>query len=172
MIETARLRLVSWADRHADPLAAMHADAEVMADQGGPLDRAGSEAKRARYAGAELRHGVTRWALEERDGGFVGYVGVMPGVDGHTMGPHHELGWRLVRSAWGRGYATEAAQAALADLFGRAPIAEVLAYTAPDNFRSQAVMHRLGLARAPERDFTSIGLGRRWRGLVWVARRP
>lgn len=172
MIATARLRLVDWAERHADPLAAMHADAEVMADQGGPIDRAASEAKRARYAEAGARHGFTRWAVEALDGRFLGYAGVMPAPDGHPLAPHHEIGWRLIRSAWGQGFATEAARAALADLFVRTAIEEVLAYTAPDNARSQAVMHRLTLARTPERDFTAGTDGRSWRGLVWAARRP
>jgi RimJ/RimL family protein N-acetyltransferase len=46
----------------------------------------------------------------------------------------------------------------------------VLSYTAPDNLRSQAVMARLGLARAPHRDFTADYDGTPWSGRVWVAR--
>jgi RimJ/RimL family protein N-acetyltransferase len=86
------------------------------------------------------------------------------------LGEHFEIGWRLVRSAWGNGYATEASKAALADCFSRAGLQEVLSYTSPDNLRSQAVMARLGLERDPARDFTaSYGKGE-WRGLVWFAR--
>jgi RimJ/RimL family protein N-acetyltransferase len=76
-----------------------------------------------------------------------------------------------VRSAWGHGYATEAARAALNDAFTRVGLAEVVAYTAPDNLRSQAVMSRLQLERDPSRDFTADYDGvKAWRGLVWVAR--
>ncbi len=72
-----------------------------------------------------------------------------------------------MRAAWGRGYATESAQAALDDAFRRKPLDEILSYTSADNLRSQAVMARLGLRREPARDFTTGS----WRGLVWVASR-
>jgi RimJ/RimL family protein N-acetyltransferase len=52
-----------------------------------------------------------------------------------------------VRRAWGRGYATGAVRAVLKDAFGRGGLVEVLAYTAHDNLRSQAVMARLLLRR-------------------------
>jgi RimJ/RimL family protein N-acetyltransferase len=77
----------------------------------------------------------------------------------------------LVRHAWGHGYATEAARAALSDAFTRVGLTEVLAYTALDNLRSQAVMDRLQLRRDPSRDFTAdYDTVKGWRGLVWVAR--
>ena len=109
--------------------------------------------------------------METPAGEFLGYAGVTPGSGQHPLGPHVEIGWRFVREAWGHGYATEAARAALADAFGRAGLAEILSYTAPDNLRSQAVMGRLGLARDPSRDFTAqYDTAPAWRGLVWVAR--
>ena len=74
-----------------------------------------------------------------------------------------------MRSAWGHGYATEAARAALHDAFTRCGLTDVLAYTAPDNLRSQAVMARLGLRRDASRDFSEPVGERMWRGLVWVA---
>lgn len=172
-IETNRLRLCVWEARHAAPFAAMLADAEVMRDQGGGIARADADAKRARYAEAFAAHGFGRWAVETRSGAFVGYVGVMPSWPGHPLGPHHEIGWRLVRAAWGQGYASEAARAALADAFARCGLEEVLAYTGPDNARSQSVMARLGLQRDAARDFTAAYPGLPvWRGLVWAARAP
>lgn len=95
----------------------------------------------------------------------------MPGYAGHPLGEHHEIGWRLVRHAWGHDYATEAARAALEDVFQRIRLAEVLSYTTAENARSQAVMRKLNLERDASRDFIAqtdpIG---EWRGLVWVAR--
>jgi RimJ/RimL family protein N-acetyltransferase len=150
----------------------MHADPEVMADAGGPLNRTTSDAKCDRYAAAFEQYGFTRWAVESLEGSFLGYAGVMPARPGHPLGPHADIGWRLVRSAWGHGYATEAAKAALQDAFTRCGLTEVLAYAAPDNPRSLAVMDRLRLQRDPSRDFTAeygeVGI---WRGLVWVGRR-
>ena len=99
--------------------------------------------------------------MEAVDGRFLGYAGVMP-----RLSPD-EVGWRFVRATWGRGYATESAQAALSDAFRRKRRDEIVSYTSVDNLRSQAVMARLGLGRDSSRDFT-IGPGR---GLVWVPSR-
>ena len=170
IITTPRLRLRPWREDDRDAFAALTADPEVMRDLGGPLDRAGSDAKLDRYRAAFDRHGVCRWAVESLTGGFLGYAGIMPLEPDHPLGPGVEIGWRLVRRAWGQGYATEAAAAALQDGFGRLGFSEVLAYTAPDNLRSQAVMARLGLRRDPSRDFTAVHDGAAWQGLVWTAR--
>jgi RimJ/RimL family protein N-acetyltransferase len=169
IIVTARLRLRSWRLTDADAFAALHADPEVMSDYGGPIDRSESDAKLARYRAAFAEHGYARWAIEAHNGAFLGYTGCGQAVADHPLGPHTDIGWRLVRSAWGRGYATEAAGAALDDAFARLRLAHVLAYTAPDNVRSQAVMKRLGLRRDAARDFSvPFGAGT-WQGLVWIA---
>ena len=171
VIDTRRVRLRPWRETDREALATMHADPEVMLDQDGPIGRAASDVKLDRYAAAFKQCGFCRWAVESRDGAFLGYSGVMPSHEDHPLGPHFEIGWRLVRSAWGRGYATEAAKAALHDAFMRVGLGEVVTYTSPDNLRSRAVIDRLGMQRDPSRDFTAdyddVGT---WRGLVWVAR--
>jgi len=115
----------------------MNAHPEVMIDLGGPITRPQSDAKLERYAAAFDQYGFGRWAIENLMGEFLGYAGIMPSRPDHPLGLHMEIGWRLVRHAWGNGYATEAAEAALNDGFTRAGLTEVLAYTAPDNLRSQ-----------------------------------
>lgn len=149
----------------------MHLEPEVMADYGGVLDRASSDAKMDRYSAGIAALGFGRWLVEDRSGVFLGYCGVAAGRDAHPLGPHFEVGWRFTRKAWGYGYATEAASAALADVFERAGLLVVLAYTAPENHRSQAVMSRLGLVRDEALDFVAdYGGGKLLRSVVWVAR--
>jgi len=171
IIETPRLRLRPWREVDRAAFAALNADPEVARDLGGPLTQATSDAKLDRYTAAFDRLGFCRWATETHAGEFLGYAGVMPAGPDHPLGHHHEIGWRLKRTAWGHGYATEAAKAALNDGFARVGLAEVLSYTAADNVRSQAVMGRLQLERDAARDFVAQyeGVGA-WRGLVWVAR--
>jgi len=172
ILTTPRLRLRPWRDDDRAAFAALTADPEVMRDLGGPLDRAGSDAKLDLYREAYDRNGFCRWAVESLSGEVLGYAGIMPLGADHPLGPAVEIGWRLARHAWGHGYATEAAAAALQDGFDRLGSPEILAYTAPDNRRSQAVMARLSLRREPARDFTATYDGTPWHGLVWVARQP
>lgn len=171
MIRTKRLTLLPWRGEHRGPFAKMHADPQVMLDLGGPIGRSESDAKLDRYRTAYAEHGLSRWAVETLDGDFLGYAGVMPRLSpDHPLGAHFEVGWRLVRKAWGHGYATESARAALDDAFWRVGLEEIVSYTSADNLRSQAVMTRLGLLRDAPRDFTAEykGVGW-WQGLVWVA---
>ena len=172
MIETPRTRLRSWRDQDRDALAAMHADGAVMADYGGPLDRIASDRKLDHYSNVFDLHGFCRWVVETHDGAFLGYAGIMPVASDHPLGPHFDIGWRFVHSAWGHGYATEAAEAALHDALARKGMDEILAYTSADNLRSQAVMGRLRMQRDPARDFVKryAGIGD-WNALVWVARK-
>lgn len=173
-LTTDRLVLRRWRDDDRVPFAAMNADVEVMHDLGGTLDRYASDHKLDRYAAAFDNHGYGRWVIEGTvDGGdpsFLGYAGVMPNRGDHPLGRHDDVGWRLCRHAWGHGLASEAARAALQDVFTRVGLVEVMSYTAPDNVRSHAVMHRLGLRRDSSLDFSAhydrVGI---WHGLVWIA---
>lgn len=172
MIETPRLRLRPWRDDDLTSFVALHADPDVMRDLGGPFDAVASKSKLNRYRAAYDACGVCRWAVESLDGVVLGYTGVMPSGAGHPLGAHFDIGWRFFPHAWGAGFATEAAAAALDDAFARQRLSEVLAYTAPDNLRSQAVIRRLGLHRETARDFNMPeGSGGAWHGLVWSARR-
>jgi RimJ/RimL family protein N-acetyltransferase len=172
LIRSDHLKLRSWRDSDRDAFAALNAAADVTVDLGGPLDRAASDAKFDRYVAAFDQHGFCRWALEDSDGRLLGYAGVMPSRSGHPLGPHADIGWRLIRAAWGRGYATEAARASLRDAFERLSLKEVLAYTSIDNVRSQAVIRRLNMQRAASLDYCErLGSGI-WRGMVWIARPP
>jgi RimJ/RimL family protein N-acetyltransferase len=85
-IHSDRLTLRSWRESDRAAFAALNSAPEVMQDLGGPLDRAASDAKFDRYVTAFQNHGFCRWALEDCDGQFLGYVGVSPSR------PHHPLG--------------------------------------------------------------------------------
>jgi RimJ/RimL family protein N-acetyltransferase len=67
--------------------------------------------------------------------------------------PCVEIGWRLAYEHWGRGYATEAAQAAVAFAFGGLHLEELVAFTVPANQRSRKVMERIGMTRSDADDF-------------------
>ena len=170
ILQTPRLTLRHWREADRDDFAALHADPKVNADLGGPFSRAKSDKKLARYINAQTEHGYSRWVIEDKMGAFLGYAGIMPVFRAHPLGIHNEIGWRLTRAAWGQGYASEAAKAALYDGFNRLGLTEILSYTAETNFRSQAVIERVGMTRDASRDFIAHyeGYGE-WEGLVWVS---
>ena len=173
MIECERMILRSWRLSDREALAAMHADLEVMYDHPAPLSRAESDAKLERYQETLDRLGFGRMAIENRDGEFLGYTGIMPIPPQHrAVGDGVEIGWRLVRRAWGQGIATEAGRAALAHGFREHRFPEVLSYTSPSNLRSQNVMARLGLDRQPGRDFVYEIAGVSYTNIVFVALPP
>ena len=99
------------------------------------------KASTAEETAEEVEHAVgTRWLAFERDGlEFVGWVGAVPASAGE-----YDIGWRLKRSAWGRGFATEAAHALVDRLFA-VGAQRVFAQTMAVNTRSRAVMERVGL---------------------------
>jgi len=169
-LETSRLKLRHWRETDGDDFAALHADPIVNADLGGPFNREKSDKKLARYVKVQTEQGYSRWVIEDKGGMFLGYAGIMPVFNDHPLGPHNEIGWRLNRVAWGQGFASEAAIAALEDGFARLGLVEVLSYTAKTNLLSQAVMERIGMKRDKARDFVAHyeGYGD-WNGIVWVA---
>lgn len=154
-LRTERLLLRGWTDADLEPFAAMNADPAVAEFLGCPLTRAESDAfvERIRQGWATKGYGL--WAVEAVDAGgdFVGYVGLWDALFEAPFTPAVEVGWRLARPAWGHGYATEGARAALAWGFEVAKLPEILTFTAAVNARSRAVMERLGMTHDPAEDF-------------------
>ncbi|QGV79982.1 GNAT family N-acetyltransferase [Streptomyces ficellus] len=150
---TDRLLLRRWRDPDLEPWAAMNADPEVRQHLGDVLTREQSDASVARFRAAFDRRGYGWWAVEVRaTGEFIGFAGLDDVDDGMPF-TGVEIGWRLARSAWGQGYATEAALAVLAHGFDTLALPEILAVTTATNLRSQAVMRRIGMTRDPADDF-------------------
>jgi RimJ/RimL family protein N-acetyltransferase len=152
-LRTQRLRLRAWRSEDLPSFAALNADLEVMRYFPSVLDRMASDAMGARICAGLVERGFGLWAVEiEGSASFVGYVGLSVPRWTASFTPCVELGWRLARSAWGFGYATEAARAAAAFGFERG-LSELVAFTVPDNLRSRAVMERIGMHHDPAEDF-------------------
>lgn len=153
-LRTERLLLRRWTDADRAPFAALNADPEVMEYFPAPLTRPESDAMVDRIDRRIEENGFGFWALEVAGTGeFIGFTGLsVPRFDAHFI-PAVEIGWRLARSAWGRGYATEAALRALRYAFDEAHLDEVVSFTSALNVRSQAVMKRIGMVYDPADDF-------------------
>ncbi len=151
---TARLILRRWRESDREPFAELNADPVVMEHLPAPLSRQQSDLLVDRIEGEFEQRGYGLWAVEVREtSGFIGFTGLLADTFPAPFTPAVEVGWRLARTAWGRGYATEAAEAALAVGFGGAGLEEIVSFTTPDNARSRAVMERLGMTRDADGDF-------------------
>lgn len=160
VLHTERLLLRQWRDDDRDAWAALNADPEVMRHFPAPLSREESDHwfdfNRDRIAD----QGWGLWAVEVVDGApFIGFVGLAaPGFEA-SFTPCVEVGWRLAREQWGRGYAPEAAGAALAFGFGELGLDEVLSFTAVGNANSRRVMEKIGMTFDGEFDHPSLPEG-------------
>ena len=153
-LETPRLVLRHWREADLTPFAALNGDPEVMRHLGTPLTAGQSDAL-ARVLWSVLdEQGWGLWALERRDtGAFIGFTGLQVPRHRLPFQPCVEVGWRLARTAWGNGFATEAGRAALEHAFGTLGLDEVVSMTAVGNGPSRRVMQRLGMHRDPGEDF-------------------
>lgn len=150
---TRRLVLRAFTDADREPFAALNADPEVVRHLQGPLSRERSEAFVDRIAACWRERGYGLWAVGLRSSDqFLGYTGLWP-ADFLPSGPGVEVGWRLARTAWGRGYAPEAAREALRFGFEEVGLPEIVSFTAAGNTASLRVMDKIGLRRDPSRDF-------------------
>ncbi len=99
-------------------------------------------------------HGFGQWVVEiPGEAAFVGVVGLARIPYEAHFTPAVEIAWRVARRHWGRGYATEAAEAALDYGFRELGLEQIVAVTVPANQRSRRVMERLGMTRDPADDF-------------------
>jgi RimJ/RimL family protein N-acetyltransferase len=153
-LRTERLLLRQWRDDDLEPFAELNADPETMRFFPSPPSRAESDAL-AESARRHIEHeGWGLWAVEVAGGAsFIGFVGLArPSFEAHFT-PAVEVGWRLAREHWGRGYATEAARAAVAHGFEELALDEIVSFTSPLNEPSRRVMERLGMSHDPADDF-------------------
>jgi RimJ/RimL family protein N-acetyltransferase len=98
--------------------------------------------------------GFGLWAVEVPGlAPFIGYVGLAAPTFAAHFTPAVEVGWRLAHEHWGRGYAPEAARAAVADGFERLGLEEIVSFTSMVNVRSRRVMEKLGMSHEPSDDF-------------------
>ena len=143
-LETDRLILRMLQPSDLDAYAEMCGDPEVMRFIAEPLDRPAAWRNMAMMLGHWTLRGYGQWALEEKaTSRLIGRAGFW-NPEGW---PGFELGWMLRRSCWGRGFATEAAHAALEHAFTHLSYDKVISLIHPDNAASIKVAERLGERR-------------------------
>ncbi|MEI8703445.1 GNAT family N-acetyltransferase [Mesorhizobium sp. ISC15] len=153
-LRTQRLLMREWRDEDVEPFAQMNDDSRVIRYIARLADRIAINAWINAQRHHFKRYGYGLWALEALDAaGFMGFCGLInvPYVAHFT--PAVEIAWRLHPNCWGRGYATEAAVAALAFGFQNLKLDQIVSNAAVDNVESRRVMERIGMSHDPKDDF-------------------
>lgn len=150
----SRVWLRTWREADLESFAALNADPEVMHYFPSTRTREQSAHFMADNAAHFRAYGFGLWALEVPGvTEFAGFVGLLRVSFEAPFTPAVEVGWRLAKPFWGRGYATEAARLALDFAFHDLGLDEVVSFTVAANLRSRAVMERLGMQHEAADDF-------------------
>jgi len=152
-IRTRRLLMRRWQPADRAEFASINADLQVMRYFSTALTRQESDALIDRIEAHFAQHGYGLWAVAV-EGRLVGFTGLSWVTWEADFTPALEVGWRLARSAWGHGYASEAAVAAL--WRGFQDVDSVISFTAAANEPSQAVMERIGLHHVDDFDHPQL----------------
>lgn len=161
--ETERLILRDWTEPDRAPFLEHTNTPAVMRWLGGVMTTEKARAMMERLESYHRDHGFTFWVVQRKpDGGdlsgeILGFCGLKranlpPGPLGDI-----EIGWRLREDAWGKGYAREAASAAMRVAFENCEAPHVLALTVLENTPSWGLMERLGMKRRADLDFRAEG---------------
>jgi RimJ/RimL family protein N-acetyltransferase len=128
-----------------DMLASYWGDAETMkyiGKGGEPWAREVVQQRIEQAIERQQESGYCFWVVELRETGEVlGQGGVVPIAN---VGPEIELGYRLGRAHWGKGYATEIARASARYAFESIGLDRLIAVTYPENTGSRRVLVKCG----------------------------
>lgn len=146
-VTTARLDLAPIDASSVDELAPVFAKEEVWRF---PFGRGLTRAETETFVSAWIEHwealGFGLWQVTERaHTSVIGYVGLAVPTFLPEVLPAVEVGWRLDPTAWGCGYAAEAAEASLGSAFEVLGLEEVVSLPQVDNARSVRVAERIGM---------------------------
>lgn len=146
MLKTERLLLRQWTEDDFLPFAEMCSDTDVMQHFPKPQTKAESYAMGRKIQSLISERGWGFWAVEIPDQhAFIGFVGLHTPTDKMPFSPCVEIGWRLAKQHWGKGYASEGAREALKFAFNTLDLEEVVSFTTLQNDRSKAVMQKIGM---------------------------
>jgi RimJ/RimL family protein N-acetyltransferase len=147
-LETERLILRQFTEDDVDNLVELDSDPEVMRYLNGgvatPREMVEQQILPRFLSYYERYDGFGVWAaMEKASGAFIGWFSIRPHDESRP--DEVELGYRLRRAAWGRGYATEGAQALIRKGFTEVGVQRVTANTYEHNSASRRVMEKVGM---------------------------
>lgn len=151
LFQSARLGFRNWTDADIAPFASLNADPVAMEFFPKTLSYEETASLAKKFMADFEEHGFCFYAVDRLDtGGFIGFIGLKRTNFQASFTPCVEIGWRLLRSVWGLGFATEGAIRCLKYAFEELALQEVYSFTAVINKRSERIMQKAGMKKIGE----------------------
>lgn len=151
LFKSERLGFRNWTLEDLDALAALNADEEVMKYFPTTLTFMETESLLIRLQQQFDNHGYTYFStIELETDKCIGFIGLAYQDYEAPFNPAVDIGWRLDRDAWGKGYATEGAKACLDYGFNTLNLSQIVAVCTLNNQTSERVMQKIGMKKQSE----------------------
>ncbi|MBW8348825.1 GNAT family N-acetyltransferase [Bacillus sp. IITD106] len=145
-VETLRLQLSDWKETDLEPFSRLNADEQVMMYFPKPLSKEETNVFHQSILSELKECGFGLYAVEVKENKeFIGFIGFHKATFKADFTPCIEIGWRLKKEAWGKGYATEGASACLQYGFNELGFSDVYSFTSDVNKPSKNVMKKIGM---------------------------
>lgn len=151
IFKSSRLGFRNWRSEDLEEFASMNNDLDVMEYFPKPLSKNESEKLMKRMQVHYEKNGYTYFATERLDTGeLIGFVGLSYQEYKTEFTPAIDIGWRLKKDAWGRGYATEGARRCLTLGFNELGLEKIVSTCTVGNNKSEHVMKKIGMIKKGE----------------------
>lgn len=151
IFKSERLGFRNWNDNDLDEFAKLNADFEVMEHFPKPLTKEETYLFIQRQKKHYESNGYNYFATEIlATGEFIGFIGLLYQEYESQFTPNVDIGWRLKKDAWGKGYATEGAKMCLEFGFKKIDLKRIISTCTKRNVRSENVMKKIGMTKVGE----------------------
>ncbi len=151
LFTSARLGFRNWTGNDLEEFASLNADVEVMQHFPKTLTRKETEEFLIRLQNHFDKTGYTYFAVDVLETNeFIGFIGLVHQEYKSPFTPATDIGWRLKKSAWGKGFATEGAKRCLEFAFSNLGLTKIIATCTLNNKNSENVMQKIGMTKVGE----------------------
>lgn len=158
--ESQRLKFRDWQEIDLEKFKIINKDKEVMKFYPSILSDVETEKFYEAIQEEFKQYGYGLFAVEDKEHGkFVGFIGFHWARFDSEFTPCIEIGWRLDKNEWGKGYATEGAKACLNYGFESLGFDRIFSFTSKINVRSEKVMKKIGLIKLSEFNHPKLDKG-------------
>ncbi|KAA3600851.1 MAG: N-acetyltransferase [Calditrichaeota bacterium] len=174
LFKSERLGFRLWLEEDSIPFAKMNSDSEVMEffPKTLTLEESNHLVKKIKSMFSQYEYGL--YAVDELETGeFIGFIGFWFTSFESYFTPALEIGWRIRREKWFKGYATEGGKRCLKFGFETLNFSEICSLTSKINLKSEKVMQKIGMVKIDEFDHPKIqGDNKLKKHVLYKAKKP